>query len=58
MTRKHSAKTPIELLAKVYKAEGWTRVAGESRTKRVGKLYTVTVDHKRGVYIATPNVAE
>jgi len=50
----HKAKTPVELLAKVYAYHGWVRKAGESRTKRVGELYIITVDNKRGVYVATP----
>lgn len=46
------AKTMVELLAKVYKHEGWTRKAGESRTARIKPLYDVTIDHKRGVFVA------
>ena len=51
---KITARTMVELLAKVYAKHGWTRVAGESRTKRVGELYDVTADHQRGLFIATP----
>lgn len=51
MTR-FTAKTPIELMAKIYRAHGWTRVAGESRTKRVTKIYTVMIDHGKGVFVA------
>ena len=45
---------PADLLDAIYKAEGWTRREGENRTKRVKALYTITVSHRAGVYLATP----
>jgi len=53
MTRTFTARTTVELLAKVYKAHGWVRVAGESRTKRVAALYDIAIDNQRGVFVAT-----
>ena len=47
-------RTMVELLAAIYEAHGWRRVAGESRTARVKALYTVTVDHKRNQLVAVP----
>lgn len=47
-------KTMVELLAAIYEARGWKRKAGESRTARVKPLYDVTVDHRRGDFVATP----
>lgn len=44
----------VELLAKIYAAEGWRRKAGESRTARVKPLYDVTIDHRRGQFVAAP----
>ena len=46
-----TARTPIELLSKVYRAHGWVRKAGESRAARVQKLYKITTAGDR--YVAT-----
>ena len=48
------APTPVELMAKIYEANGWVRRAGESRTARAAALYKITIDAKRGQYVATP----
>lgn len=41
-----TAKTMIELRAKIYEAEGWVRLADESYAKRINSAYTVTFDAK------------
>jgi hypothetical protein len=48
-----TARTPADLLDKVYKAEGWTRAEGEVRSRRAATLYTLGRDNRRGVYVAT-----
>lgn len=50
------ASTPVELLAKVYRAEGWTRKPGESRAARVQRLYTIHIKGSR--YVAVPREQE
>jgi len=44
MRRKFKAKTLVELLAKVYKAHGWIRERGESRSKRVAAIYDIEIE--------------
>ena len=58
MTRKTlTAAIPADLINKVYKAEGWVKVEGEVRVRRVKTVYSLTVDARRGVYVATPKEA-
>ena len=58
MTRKTlTAAIPADLINKVYKAEGWVKVADEVRVRRVKTVYSLTVDARRGVYVATPKEA-
>jgi len=52
-----TAKTMTDLLAKVYKANGWRRQAGESRTKRLVENYDVVIDYKNNLYCAAPKVS-
>ena len=53
MKKKITARIPADLLDKIYKAEGWVRVEGEVRARRAKTLYTLAVDHRRGMYVAT-----
>lgn len=46
------AKTPAELLANIYAYHGWRRAEGESRTKRVGSLFDITIDNERQQFVA------
>ena len=55
MTRKTlTAAIPADLINKVYCAEGWTKVEGEVRAVRVKTAYCLSVDARKGVYVATP----
>ena len=49
-----TATIPADLIDKVYRAEGWTKVEGEVRAARVKTLYALSVDARRGRYVATP----
>jgi hypothetical protein len=49
-----TATTPADLIDKVYRAEGWTKVEGEVRARRVKTLYTLTRDNRANRYVATP----
>lgn len=55
--KEYSAKTPVELCAKIYKAHGWKRVPRENRWRRVKELYTISVDHAGERLVATPKPA-
>lgn len=48
-----TAKNMLELKAKIYKAEGWTRKAGESGGARIKQLYDVEFDQKNDRVVAT-----
>jgi hypothetical protein len=48
-----TARIPADLIDKVFAAEGWTRREGEVRVRRVKELYALSVDHRRGRYVAT-----
>jgi hypothetical protein len=52
MMKTHRAKTPVELLAKVYEYHGWRRAVGEERARRVNELYDVSIHGD--YYVATP----
>jgi len=52
--RKIERAVAIDLIAAVYKAEGWKRAEGESRVARVKELYVISADPRRNRYIATP----
>ena len=49
-----TAKVPADLIDKIYRAEGWTKVEGEVRALRIKTAYCLSVDARRGVYVATP----
>lgn len=49
-----TAKTIVELKAKVYEAQGWVRVEGESMMHRIQNLYTVRIDQKKNKFVAIP----
>jgi hypothetical protein len=53
MCRIIKRSSPAELMDAIYRAEGWRRAEGESRTKRVNAAYVVTVDARANRYIAT-----
>ena len=49
-----TAKTPAELLNKVYKHEGWVReTANESRIQRARTLYNFGIDRRNNHHVAT-----
>jgi hypothetical protein len=48
-----TARTMVELKAKIYKAEGWTRKAGESMGARIKAIYDVKLDAVKNRLIAT-----
>jgi hypothetical protein len=48
------AAIPADLVDKIYKAEGWTKVRDEVRTRRCKEVYDFSVDRRVGRYIATP----
>ena len=52
--KKLTAAIPADLINKVYAAEGWTKVEGEVRIRRVKTVYCISVDARKGVYVATP----
>ena len=52
--KKLTAAIPADLINKVYAAEGWTKVEGEVRIRRVKTDYCISVDARKGVYVATP----
>ena len=52
--RKITANTIVELKAKVYAAHGWVRARGESQTVRIKTLYDLSVDRKKGKFVAAP----
>lgn len=47
-----TAKSMADLLAAIYKREGWVRVAGESRTARAKTKYDLDLDYKKNVFTA------
>lgn len=47
-----TAKTMADLLAAIYKREGWVRVAGESKTARAKTKYDLALDHKKNIFTA------
>jgi hypothetical protein len=53
MDKTITARNMLELRRKVYEAEGWTRVAGESYGTRINSTYTVKFDAKADRMIAT-----
>lgn len=52
-----TARIAADLINKVYCAEGWTKVEGEVRSLRVKTAYRLSVDARKGVYVATPKGA-
>ena len=52
--KKLTAAIPADLINKVYAAEGWTKVEGEVRIRRAKTVYCISVDARKGVYVATP----
>ena len=52
--KKLTARIPADLINKVYAAEGWTKVEGEVRIRRAKTVYCISVDARKGVYVATP----
>jgi hypothetical protein len=60
-----TARTPADLVRKVYAAEGWpwdlkaqsTALGASSRMAQVNTLYAMSVDHRRNLFVATPKVA-
>ena len=52
--KKLTAAIPADLIDKVYAAEGWTKVEGEVRIRRVKTVYCISKDNVKGVYVATP----
>lgn len=44
----------LDLIAAIYKVEGWKRVEGERQVARVKQFYNITADPRRNRYIATP----
>lgn len=55
MTRKTlTAKTPADLIDKVFQKEGWVKLEGQNRVRMVKTLYTLTVDHRNDKFVATP----
>ena len=48
-----TAPTMLDLLVRIYKAEGWKRGKGESPTARAKTAYDLVIDHKANRYIAT-----
>ena len=53
MIRTITARSVLELVAKVYKTEGWEHCAGEVKTRRVADVYEVRADHIRNRWVAT-----
>jgi hypothetical protein len=53
MTNRYTARDMLTLRDKIYKGEGWTRVAGESHAVRVNREFEVKFDFKRNIMIAT-----
>jgi hypothetical protein len=51
--KKISAKTMVDLRAKIFKAEGWTRQNGESYAARIKTAYHVCFDTAANRIIAT-----
>jgi hypothetical protein len=49
---KITARSMTELLSKIYKAEGWKRVAGESRTIRAKELYKLSMEYRPNRFTA------
>lgn len=50
---KITAKTMVELRAKIFKAEGWVRVAGESYAVKITRFYNIAFDTKANRIVAT-----
>lgn len=57
-TPKLSARTPADLLDAIYAYEGWVRVEGECRTKRVKTLWTLGSDVRKNRYTATRDAGD
>lgn len=47
-----TARTGVELLAKIYTLNGWHRQAGESKMRRVAEMYDLGVDRDKNLFIA------
>lgn len=47
-----TAKTPADLLDKIYNREGWTRTEGEIRVRRANEKYIITRNNTKQRYEA------
>jgi hypothetical protein len=47
-----TGKSMLDIIAKVYKAEGWTHRLGDVKTKRVLSAYDVKADLARNRWVA------
>jgi hypothetical protein len=50
-----TARIPADLIDKIYKAEGWSKVEGEVRVRRCNALYNIT-RNRDDRYVATPKL--
>lgn len=48
-----TARSPADLLDKIYSSEGWVRAEGEVRIRRANAVYTIARDNRRDRYTAT-----
>lgn len=46
------ARTMVDLISKIYAAEGWVRSRGESKIYRAQTAYKITMDHKGNRFVA------
>ena len=57
MTTTITAPTMIDLRAKIYAAEGWTRIHGENITRRMLAAYNIEMSARDNRFVATKKEA-
>lgn len=53
MKKTLTAKTMLELKAKIYKNEDWVPDYPENRTERCVNSYDIVMDYKKNIFVAT-----
>ena len=57
MTTTITAPTMIDLRAKIYAVEGWTRIHGENITRRMLESYNIEMSARDNRFVATKKEA-
>jgi hypothetical protein len=57
MTTTITARTMVDLRAKIYAAEGWKAVRGENKTRRLMTAYNIEMSARDNRFVATKKEA-